>query len=168
MTAGKWGRSLKYENPKDLEKAINKYFEECDKGKEHQVVTPRGQVVTKVEPTPYTVEGLGLAVGLTRDTLIKYGKREPFADIIARAKQKIYRSWAEGGVSGRYNAKIVALCLAANAGYVTKNVDEHRFPVLEEGIKELAKTRQKELKEIAKVRALQAAKKIGPGKKTKS
>jgi len=161
------GRKKKYPTPESLQKAIDAYFAECDKGKEHQVVTPRGQVVTKVEPTPYTVEGLGLAVGLTRKALLEYGERDEYGDIISRAKQKIFRSWAEGGVSGRFNAKIVALCLAANAGYVTKNIDEHRFPELEAGIKELAKVRRHELKEIARARALQEAKQVGSKSKKK-
>ena len=66
------GRLKKYENVEDMEEAIEKYFAEQDK-----------------KGMPYTVSGLALALGMTRETLLRYEENDIFSDTIKRAKQKI-------------------------------------------------------------------------------
>ena len=66
------GRPHKYENVEDMEKAIEEYFMRCDTG-----------------GLPYTVSGLALALGMTRETLLRYEEKDSFSDTIKRAKQKI-------------------------------------------------------------------------------
>ena len=66
------GRLKKYENVEDMEKDIEKYFAEQDK-----------------KGMPYTVSGLALALGMTRETLLRYEENDIFSDTIKRAKQKI-------------------------------------------------------------------------------
>ena len=66
------GRPKKYENVEDMEEAIEKYFAEQDK-----------------KGMPYTVSGLALALGMTRETLLRYEEKDIFSDTIKRAKQKI-------------------------------------------------------------------------------
>jgi hypothetical protein len=66
------GRPHKYENVEDMEKAIEEYFMRCD-----------------TDGLPYTVSGLALALGMTRETLLRYEEKDSFSDTIKRAKQKI-------------------------------------------------------------------------------
>lgn len=66
------GRPKKYERVEDMEKDIEKYFAKQD-----------------VEGLPYTVSGLALALGMTRETLLRYEENDIFSDTIKRAKQKI-------------------------------------------------------------------------------
>lgn len=66
------GRLKKYEKVEDMEKDIQKYFAKQD-----------------VEGLPYTVSGLALALGMTRETLLRYEENDIFSDTIKRAKQKI-------------------------------------------------------------------------------
>lgn len=66
------GRPKKYERVEDMEKDIEKYFAKQD-----------------AEGLPYTVSGLALALGMTRETLLRYEENDIFSDTIKRAKQKI-------------------------------------------------------------------------------
>ena len=66
------GRPLLYTNVKKLEKDINKYFEDCDKNNKH-----------------YTMSGLALALGISRQSLINYGNKDEFFGTIAKARQKV-------------------------------------------------------------------------------
>ena len=64
--------ALKYKTEKELEKAINEYFDKCDK-----------------KEKPYTMTGLALSLGIDRTTLINYGKRDLFSTLIKNAKAKV-------------------------------------------------------------------------------
>ena len=66
------GRPRKYERVEDMEEVINEYFKKCDSAE-----------------MPYTVSGLALALGMTRETLLRYEEKDIFSDTIKRAKQKI-------------------------------------------------------------------------------
>lgn len=66
------GRPLKYESVKEMQKDIDKYFEECDENKK-----------------PYTVSGLAYALDTNRQTLLNYEEKEEFFDTIKKAKAKI-------------------------------------------------------------------------------
>ena len=81
------GRPLLFDSPEQLQKKIDKYFADCDKGKQVKVYDRKKQeMTTQFLPIPYTVTGLALALGTSRQTLINYGKREEFFDTIERAK----------------------------------------------------------------------------------
>ena len=67
------GRPLKYKTKEELQEAIDNYFIMCDEQKR-----------------PYTITGLGLAVGLDRQQLLEYGERDEFVDTIKNAKQKVH------------------------------------------------------------------------------
>lgn len=64
--------ALKYKTEKELKKAINEYFDKCDK-----------------KEKPYTMTGLALSLGIDRTTLINYGKRDLFSTLIKNAKAKV-------------------------------------------------------------------------------
>jgi len=108
------GRPLKFETPEKLEEKINEYFGVCDQGEDVEELSKRGELVKYRRKIPYTIEGLSLHLDCDPSTIRRYGKRDEFRPIITRARTKIVRSWINGGLSGQFNPKIVALCLAAN------------------------------------------------------
>lgn len=83
------GTPRKFKTVEELQTAINIYFESCwttitvTKGKgDNQVTTTHKQ-----HTTPYTVTGLALAIGLSRQGLLNYQERADFMDTITCAKQ---------------------------------------------------------------------------------
>ena len=64
--------ALKYKTKEGLEKAINEYFNKCDK-----------------KEKPYTMTGLALSLGIDRATLVRYGDKDLFATLIKNAKAKV-------------------------------------------------------------------------------
>ena len=66
------GRPRKYNTVEEMQEVIDNYFMERD-----------------MKGLPYTVSGLALALGMTRETLLRYEENDIFSDTIKRAKQKI-------------------------------------------------------------------------------
>ena len=64
--------ALKFKDEKELEKAIDNYFKNCDK-----------------KEKPYTMTGLAISLGIDRTTLINYGKRDLFSTLVKNAKAKV-------------------------------------------------------------------------------
>lgn len=64
--------ALKYKTEEQLSKAIDNYFEECDK-----------------KDKPYTITGLALSLGIDRRTLTNYSNKAMFFPLIKNAKLKI-------------------------------------------------------------------------------
>lgn len=108
------GRPLKFQSLKELQEKIQAYFAECDP---HWVSEtywdyPRVTGTKKldqpmVEMTrmvrtpqlPYTITGLALALGTTRDLLIDYEEKDEFSDTIKEAKSKVH-NYAERALFG--------------------------------------------------------------------
>jgi len=42
---------------------------------------------------PYTVNGLALALGMTRETLLRYGEKESFSDAVKAVRAKLEDHW---------------------------------------------------------------------------
>lgn len=70
----KVGKPLMFPAPSDIEAAIEAYFEE----------TPEDE---------YTVTGLALALGTSRQVLVNYEKREEYRAIVQRAKCRVENSY---------------------------------------------------------------------------
>lgn len=84
------GRPRKFTSVEQMQTAIDAYFALCDI-RTRQVVTgsPNNRrVETVMCPTPYTIQGLTVALGLTRDTLCEYESRPEFSDTVKDAKSK--------------------------------------------------------------------------------
>lgn len=96
------GRPLKFDSVEKLQKAIDKYFADCDPHIE-EVVGLRDikdaqggwkqeqykhKIVTAQKP--YTITGLAVALDTSRETLLDYQEREEFSDTIKKAKAKIH------------------------------------------------------------------------------
>lgn len=76
------GRPPLYDSVEELDKLIQKYFDDCIKDKR-----------------PYTMSGLAYALGMDRTSLIRYGKDERFYNSIKRAKQFVEQSLEEKLIS---------------------------------------------------------------------
>lgn len=66
------GRPNKFKTVRELQEAIDKYFDYCDE-----------------EGKPYTISGLAYALDTNRQTLLNYQEKEEFVDTIKKAKSKI-------------------------------------------------------------------------------
>ena len=88
------GRPPKYKTAEDMQKAIDKYFEDCDGA---YVIDDEGNLMTdklghpvKTKPRPYTITGLALALGFTtRQSLLNYEGDPVFLDTIRKAKARV-------------------------------------------------------------------------------
>lgn len=94
------GRPPKWETPEQLQKEIDKYFEECKKNNE-----------------PLTITGLALALDTYRDVLMDYQNKDEFSNTIKRAKQIIENAYEKRLIQNGRSGDIFAL---KNFGWVDK------------------------------------------------
>jgi hypothetical protein len=97
------GRPPLYTSVEELDKGIERYFQECD-----------------VTRTPYTMSGLAYALGMDRTSLIRYGKEEQFYNSIKKAKEKVEKSLEEKLVAGTGNATGIIFNLKNNYDWKDK------------------------------------------------
>jgi hypothetical protein len=103
----KRGRPPKFKSVKELQSAIDAYFEKCDEDKE-----------------PYTVTGLALALDTTRQTLFEYEDKNGFTDPIKRAKAKCEHWLLEKAIQNKVPQPI-AIFVLKNFGWTDKQEIEH-------------------------------------------
>jgi len=87
MEEWKWrDRSVaeRFETPEALKKAIDKYFQDCDR-----------------EKRPYTMTGLAVALDTNRMTIWNYSHKDEYGPIINRAKQRCQMFAEEMLMSGK-------------------------------------------------------------------
>lgn len=94
------GRPMKYKNAKQLQAAIDKYFENCEKN-----------------GLPYTVTGLAIACDLDRRSLVNYGEKEEFFPTIKAAKAKVEEFLENGAINGTLNTTFTIFNLKNNYGW---------------------------------------------------
>ncbi len=118
------GRPLKFQSVEELEEKINKYFKECDETIVRTVYNKDGDVIEEVT-RPYTVTGLALALGTSRETLLEYEERPEFVDAIKAAKLKCQNNAVERALIGKANATFSIFNLKNNHGWKDKTEIEH-------------------------------------------
>ena len=116
----KRGRPPKYERPGELAEAIQSYLNSCWRPKFNMYGVPvkdpeTGKLVFE-QYKPYTITGMAAAIGMTRQTMLEYGKDERFAELIARAKQFIEQSTEEVLLTGKASSG-AAFSLKNNFGW---------------------------------------------------
>lgn len=99
-------RPLKFESVQELQEKIDAYFAECDphmveseawedlRDKDGTLIKDENgynklELITRKRMTkqvPYTITGLALALGTTRETLLDYEEKDGFSDTIKAAK----------------------------------------------------------------------------------
>lgn len=105
------GRKPLYNNPKELENDILEYFkvtsERTDWNKQQWVGKEGNEVVVNV-PTPFTLSGLYLFLGICQQTWANYKAKSEFLGIITWAESVIYTQKFEGAATNHFNANIIA------------------------------------------------------------
>lgn len=114
--------ALRYKTAKEMEEKIDNYFESL-KGQplldcEGQPVVCKGHIVYLEEPTPPTVCGLALHLGLkSRQSLLNYKNRsKAFEEVISRSKLRI-EAYAEGRLFDRDGSRGAQFTLENNFGW---------------------------------------------------
>lgn len=100
-------RPLKYKTVEELEKLIEAYFKEVEASKR-----------------PFTISGLALALGTTRQTLLDYEERPEFTDTIKRAKARI-EVWTEEQLFTSNRTAGVIFTLTNNFGWTNKQREKN-------------------------------------------
>lgn len=121
------GRPKVYKSAKQMEKAIDKYFEDCQ-GK--PLLDEEGHVLTDKRGNPVmigarapTVTGLALALGFnSRQTLLNYQAQKEFVDTITRAKTRC-EEYAESRLYTRDGARGAEFSLKYNFGWEGMKTD---------------------------------------------
>ena len=122
------GRPRKYKTVDELEEAIEVYFDECNSRVKMVYIAKEKRLVECVTPIPYTIEGLGYAIGLTRESLNNYQKKpgyEKFFDTIKKAKAKVQLNKMERGLEGDSQPAVTIFDLKNNHGYRDKQELAH-------------------------------------------
>ncbi len=99
MTSEKGGPPFKFNTVEELKKAIQGYFNSL------LVEDPKTKLRVQMELA--TVTGLGLYIGLTRQGIIGYEKRDQLHDVIRRAKQMIEAQLESALYSGKPCAGVI-------------------------------------------------------------
>lgn len=89
--------ALKYKSEEELSKGIEEYFEDCKKREK-----------------PYTMTGLAVWLGIDRTTLIRYGKKDKYATLIKKAKDRVEQQIEENILDGTFNTTAGIFNLKAN------------------------------------------------------
>lgn len=89
--------ALKYKSEEELSKGIEEYFEDCKKREK-----------------PYTMSGLAVWLGITRQTLVNYSHKDKFFPLIKKAKEKVQAQIEENTLDGTFNTTFAIFSLKAN------------------------------------------------------
>jgi uncharacterized protein YjcR len=116
------GQPRKFKTPEAMQKAIDAYFEKCDKATK-QIYDSRNGIVTIPAPKPYTIEGLANTLNVDPETIRNYEKTagyEEYFGTVKKAKQKIQQNKVEGLLSGEYSTAGAIFDLTNNHGYTNR------------------------------------------------
>lgn len=99
-----------YTNVEDMEKDIEKYFQDCDK-----------------KEKPYTMSGLAYALDMDRRSLLNYSKDEKFFPTIKKAKEKVEQQLEENALMGKSNSTFTIFNLKNNFNWKDTIEEKHEF-----------------------------------------
>lgn len=113
-------REKQFTTVKELQSAIDEYFDLCDNNSIDVYDKKNQSIVQMKHPIPYTIEGLCEVLDCDRMTLLNYEKQtgyEVYFDTIKKAKLKIQRNKVERGLSGLSNPAVSIFDLKNNHQY---------------------------------------------------
>lgn len=84
------GRPPIYKTVEELEPLIDEYFTFCDNRIQQVYSKKRDDVIEVINPEPYTMAGLAYALGMDRQTLLNYSKKDEFIGTIKRARDRVH------------------------------------------------------------------------------
>jgi len=102
------GRPPKYETVEDMQTAIDAYFDKCD-----------------TEGIPYTLGELAYGIGLSRQGMLEYSRKDAFSDLIKRARERVGAQYERMLVSGK--GSTVGLIFTLKNGFGWKDRDDNNL-----------------------------------------
>jgi hypothetical protein len=154
----KGGKPRLWDDPVELEDAIDEYFDYCDMHKISvwaKQLDKNGNPVKLQVPTPYTIEDLGIWLKCHRQTLLNYQKQdgyEEYFDIITHAKERIAAQRTRLALIGAYDSNFTRFSLMnMNLGMSEKgemintNLNQDLPPLSPERAKAIAKKLEDEV-----------------------
>lgn len=116
------GRPPAFKSVDELQKKIDEYFDMCD-NRIQQVYSKKSDgVIEVINPEPYTMAGLAYAVGVDRETIRNYSKKEEFFGTVKRAREKVQTDVERRLMETQPTGAIFNL--KNNFGYVDKTEQE--------------------------------------------
>jgi len=94
------GRPKLYTSVDEVASIIEEYFDYCDNRIQHIYSAKADGVIEVMNPAPYTMSGLALALDMDRRSLLNYSKDEQFFPTIKKAREKV-----EADIEERMNDK---------------------------------------------------------------
>ena len=124
------GRPRLYDNPEQMQKIIDKYFQDC-----------------KNDDRPFTMSGLAHALDMDRKGLVNYSNREEFFLTIKRARERVEQQLEENALANKSNTIFTIFNLKNNFGWrdtVEVKTDEEtsKLDELIEALKDVKKEDQ--------------------------
>jgi len=83
------GRPLLFKTNDELASVIDEYFDWCDNRTKSVYIKDLGDNMEISSPAPYTMSGLARRLGIDRDTLLNYGKRDEFFGTVKAARERV-------------------------------------------------------------------------------
>lgn len=82
------GQPVKFKTVEELQAKIDEYFDYCDNKTKEEWSEKKGSMILP-NPEPYTMGGLARYIGLSRQGLINYEKKDEFGDIVTAARSRV-------------------------------------------------------------------------------
>jgi len=117
------GRPPKFKTVKDMQTAIDDYFDECD-NRIKEIHTKEGDGFAITVPEPYTMAGLAYALDMSRQALIDYTHKDGFLDAIKKARARVERDVERRLMEGQ-NQTGAIFNLKNNFGWRDKTEIDH-------------------------------------------
>lgn len=123
--------TLKYKTLEELQAAIDEYFAWCDNRVQKVYSAKNDGVVEIYDPAPYTMSGLGRRIGLSRQALSEYKKRDDYGDAVVEARNRVHedvetRLMEKNAVGAKFN-------LINNFGWKEKTENEQKIDLTSKG-----------------------------------
>lgn len=97
------GRPVLYSTPAELQKLIDKYFQDC-KNNKSDFVTKEGKILKVSNPLVPCIAGCAHAIGMDRSTFYDYELKDEFSYTIKKARNYIISTWESKMVNTNANA----------------------------------------------------------------
>ena len=120
--------SLYYESPEVMRDKIDEWFTYMETSTIDvfaRQLNKQGEPVPMSVRRPYTVEGLARHLGLTRQGLLEYQKREGYKEYVEAAKERIIQDTLERAMVGSLDSPTVRLWIVNNSSYKNEKSVDH-------------------------------------------
>lgn len=82
------GRPPAFNSPEEMQEKIDAYFAKCD-ARVSTRFDKDGEPINTLNPEPYTMSGLALALGVDRETILNYAEKDEYFGTIKAARAKV-------------------------------------------------------------------------------